>query len=440
MGSKRRKKRARIYLLLGVAVLLVLLGKMFFTGGKSIYTFAELSGFQVGEVQRLVIRAGEAEELFLTEDQEAIAEFFDILAPLTFKKEKERGSWPDRQYTAELSLDEGNFLRLGFAGEAVSLTFYEQGRKDREEKYSVSPDVTAQLEAYFNSAVLQDGKPAVITRREIEPALCVVINNYPESRPSSGLQKAAIVYEFLVEGGTTRYLAVFKEKFEENFEIGPIRSLRPYLAVQSLEHGGIVAHSGYSGRTKEMIRGLGLFEITDMGDNFWRDRTRKAPHNLYTSIDNLYRIAADKIKETEHTYHLGDEKKGDGDNDNDGDGEGTAISVNYSAHNKVSYTYDKEKNVYLRYINEKAHSDRETGKQYFADRVILQAVTHKNIPGPEGLVDIDLGGSGKGTLYEGGCKYNITWEKKGHSTNYYYASGDPVKPISGTTWIQIVRP
>jgi hypothetical protein len=432
----RSRKKKRIYLLLGVTVLLIIFVKVFLLGGKPVYTFAELSGLQTGEVQRLVIRACNGGEPFLTEDPEAVAEFLDILASVTFTKGRDKGLKLNRPYTVDLFGNKEDYLRLELAEKEAGVAFYKQDRKVREERYSIDYDITSRLEDYFNSVfVSQHEKSTSVTYREIEPALCVVINNYPEARPSSGLQQADIVYEFLVEGGTSRYLAVYKKKYEDNFEIGPIRSLRPYLAVQSLEHGGIIAHSGYSTRTREMIKGLGITEIADMGDNFWRDRSRKAPHNLYTCTDNLYRIAADRIKEEERTYRPGNEKKED-----EGDyEEGTTINIDYSVHNKVSYLYDEEKDVYLRYINEKPHTDRESGKQYYADRVIVRPAAHKDVLGPEGLVDIELGGSGEGALYEDGCKYSITWQKKGQETKYCYTNGDPVELIPGTTWIQIVR-
>jgi len=71
--------------------------------------------------------------------------------------------------------------------------------------------------------------------------------------------------------------------------------------------------------------------------------------------------------------------------------------------------------------------------------VIVRKARHTNVPGPEGLVDIDLAGSGEGFLYENGRKYVIRWEKKGSETGYYFSDGKPVDTVLGNTWIQIVR-
>ena len=55
----------------------------------------------------------------------------------------------------------------------------------------------------------------------------VMINNVSTARPlQSGLQDAFIIYEMIVEGGITRYLALFQDTNTER--IGSIRSARHY--------------------------------------------------------------------------------------------------------------------------------------------------------------------------------------------------------------------
>ena len=55
----------------------------------------------------------------------------------------------------------------------------------------------------------------------------VMINNLGAARPyHTGLQDAYLVYEIVVEGGITRYLALFKDKTNE--VVGNVRSARHY--------------------------------------------------------------------------------------------------------------------------------------------------------------------------------------------------------------------
>ena len=54
--------------------------------------------------------------------------------------------------------------------------------------------------------------------------MAVKIDNYPAGRPQSGLDKADIIFEEPVEGGITRFAAVFQ--CQESALIGPVRSAR----------------------------------------------------------------------------------------------------------------------------------------------------------------------------------------------------------------------
>ncbi len=54
------------------------------------------------------------------------------------------------------------------------------------------------------------------------PPLSAKIDNHPSARPQVGLDEADIVFEELVEGGLTRYVAVWHSSLPA--EIGPVRS------------------------------------------------------------------------------------------------------------------------------------------------------------------------------------------------------------------------
>jgi len=448
-------KNKKIMIITGSVLLIAFVVIMVINIGnkRAVKTFSELAGLQDAEgIFLLSIRDGTTGEDAVIEDMEQANEVFELIKGLTYTREKNQEQRTGWQYALDIyGEDEESFLRLLFAGFSVQFQQYELGTEGRYNAYpgvyyTVDRDINSELESIYTAALLtkrlaQEAADAeaeaeakrneTVKVKELYPAITVVFDNNYLARPHSGLQNADIVYEFFVEGVSTRYLAVFKTLHEENFTIGPIRSLRPYFAVQSLEYGGIVAHSGYSIRTAEMIRGLGIREIGDYG-HFWRDSSRRAPHNLYSNINNLYRAVGELPKTSEKEYRFKTEFTGSFE-------EADIIEVNYAALNRVRYEYNEEKDVYYRFINDEPHTDRETGKQYYADRVMTRDTTHKNVPGPEGLVDIYLDGSGKGLLYESGKKYDITWEKTGRETIFRFEGGETVEPVYGTTWIQVVR-
>ena len=72
--------------------------------------------------------------------------------------------------------------------------------------------------------------------------MAVMVNNYIDARPQSGLVYADLVYEVVAEGGITRFLAFYLSKAPE--KIGPVRSTREYYLVLVKELGdAMLMHS-----------------------------------------------------------------------------------------------------------------------------------------------------------------------------------------------------
>lgn len=122
------------------------------------------------------------------------------------------------------------------------------------------------------------------------PLYAVMIDNAFEARPQSGLNQAKLIFEAPVEGGYTRFMAIFdSEKGVE--EIGPVRSIRPYFIDWAKSLGATVAHIGGSPAAIEQLKSYPYPNIDGMstGCCFWRSKERFAPHNTYTSLDLLKR-------------------------------------------------------------------------------------------------------------------------------------------------------
>ena len=57
-----------------------------------------------------------------------------------------------------------------------------------------------------------------------QPVVSVKIENTPSARPQAGLDRADVVFEEIVEGGVTRFAALFHSDLPA--EVGPVRSAR----------------------------------------------------------------------------------------------------------------------------------------------------------------------------------------------------------------------
>jgi hypothetical protein len=120
-----------------------------------------------------------------------------------------------------------------------------------------------------------------------EPALIVSIDNHPAARPASGLNSADLVVEAPVEGNTTRFAAYYLCQ-SVSFRVGPVRSLRDYHKELWLDTHAFVIGFGAGREVRQRFRDAGMPFVDGNTENlpwFERRATRRAPHNVYLSLD-----------------------------------------------------------------------------------------------------------------------------------------------------------
>jgi hypothetical protein len=129
--------------------------------------------------------------------------------------------------------------------------------------------------------------PSLLDRRVV----AIKIDNHPDARPQSGIEQADAVYELLVEGGLTRFIAMFQESDTEY--LGPVRSGRPTDPTLVKFLGAPLQISGAQPWVVNIILNDGVNLLGDNGNTTFRIHTRSAPHNLYGST-LLMRDEADR--------------------------------------------------------------------------------------------------------------------------------------------------
>ena len=271
----------------------------------------------------------------------------------------------------------------------------------------------------------------------------IMINNVSTARPlQSGLQDAFIIYEIIVEGGITRYLALFQDTNTER--IGSIRSARHYYLDYALENDAIYVHHGNSPQAKSDFSALNIDRIeVNTSTTGWRDKSLNvsSEHTLFTSTEKLAKGL--KNKRTERNKELllnysADEIKL---NEMDGSVSATSVSIPYSNNTTSSYKYNAEEKVYYRFVNNKEHTDYVTKKQYTFKNIITYKVKNYTLndaekKGRQGLESI---GSGTGYYISNGYAVKINWKKdcRECQTIYTYTNGEEIKVNDGNTFIQI---
>ncbi|OAB44638.1 DUF3048 domain-containing protein [Paenibacillus antarcticus] len=267
--------------------------------------------------------------------------------------------------------------------------------------------------------------------------LAVMVNNAPAARPQSGLSKADMVYEVLAEGGITRLVAIF-QSHSEAVTIGPIRSIRPYLIELGGLYQGLLVHAGGSPEAYSIIQKQkkeDLDEIGKAGAYFWRDKSRKAPHNLYSDTDKLHE-GANKLKYEQEvaipTYPFHTE------NEIIAGEHASKVDITFLLKNYVvSYDYDDSKQVYKRSINNMPHVDLTNNMQLEAANVIVMGADHKVLDDVGRLsVDINLGG--EALIFQQGKLVKGNWIHSKDDVIRFVKDDKEIPLVPGTTYINIV--
>lgn len=236
------------------------------------------------------------------------------------------------------------------------------------------------------------------------PFMCIVENSR-EARPQSGLSEADIVYETMAEGGIPRFLAVFYENSPE--VIGPVRSVRQYFLDISKEHDLPFAHCGGSAQALAIISSddsLNSINEIANGSAFWRDNTRKAPHNLYTSAKNI----RDFISQKGYSYSKDNNLKFIDNALLSSSNYISELNLNLSNYYNTSYKYVD--GFYEKYMDKELSTDKNTGKPLKFKNIVIQ-LTDMSLQADNTHLDIDLVGSGEGYLLSNGRMEKIHWEK-----------------------------
>src|SRR6266566_7496793 len=83
-----------------------------------------------------------------------------------------------------------------------------------------------------------------ITPSSRSAQMLVKVENLPAARPQSGLQDAAIVYEYVTEGGIGRFSVIYTSP--PKGRVGPIRSARLVTISLAKIYGAALVYSGGS--------------------------------------------------------------------------------------------------------------------------------------------------------------------------------------------------
>ncbi|MGI8775275.1 MAG: DUF3048 domain-containing protein [Actinomycetota bacterium] len=268
------------------------------------------------------------------------------------------------------------------------------------------------------------------------PAVALKIENSPQARPQSGLESADLVYEEVVEGGITRFMAIFH--CGSVAQAGPVRSARfddPKIAKPFTT---LLAYSGGNAIVEAELAERGLVTVDEdtPGEALYRVPEGVFElHNLFADIPRLRRLAQRADVDAPPSLKFGDLQQGAR--------RARSVSLNFLATNTIEYRWSG--NAWQRF-EASAPFMTAGGEQLEVTNLIVQEVTVNDSttirdvagnPSP----DIDLYSSGKALLFRDGKVVRGRWktDDKGEATTFTTRkTGEDFVLAPGNTWIELV--
>jgi hypothetical protein len=281
-----------------------------------------------------------------------------------------------------------------------------------------------------------NGLPATDSLLLDRRAIAVKIDNHPNARPQSGIDQADAMIETIVEGGITRFIALFHD--DDADYIGPIRSLRPTDSAVVAPIEAPIAISGGQAWIQQLAaqRGVRLIGETQ---GYFRVGARPAPHNLYSDTNAIRRTADGRGWPDDRPpglFEIGewwipDERA-------------TEIRLDWSSGNIIRWVWEEEDGVYTRWMGQTPHTwvhrDQTVG-QVSADVLIVIAGTQHLVspPGGDGstVPGIETRGSGRAWVFALGRVWEGTWSREGYRDPFrlFELDGSPAVVPPGIPWI-----
>ena len=305
-------------------------------------------------------------------------------------------------------------------------------------------------------------------RRGDDRIVGVMVNNICASekqnaRPQRGLGSADLLIESKVEGGITRFCAVY-HKAADIPEVGPIRSGRDQFLQLLMPWQGIYYHDGESIFCTQFVSVYKYSDLNIGGKNYFntpvhpfiahrdsRGRNVAYEHTEFTSGKEIAQAAADAGISTSYPYEgtifrFADYRSGEV-NRLSGSPTATSINIVHSDSYKTSFTYNNlSKNYKMRMYSHLAKKfedtvDELTGKQLTFDNVVVCFASIAAYAGDSHDVqEVNYVAGGQAYLFTYGGVQTGRWEKP-HPTQplkLYADNGEEMKLNRGKTYFALV--
>lgn len=262
------------------------------------------------------------------------------------------------------------------------------------------------------------------------PVLAVKIDNIVQARPQTGLTAADIVYVLPVEGGLSRFLAVFSSHLPQ--VVGPVRSARED-DLELLRQFGRPAFA-YSGAAPHLLPFVHRARVVDLyagvAGGYYRSPDRVAPQNLYAHPAQLLAEAHGASTAHDIGFRFGPTPSGGS--------PATSRSAKYSAAS-FTFTWSAAASRWLVRMDGSPARSTDDG-QLSAATVVIQYTTVRTsrfLEYGQRPPYADSTGSGTGVVLRDGRAWDIRWSRPtaDGDTSFTTPAGLPMTFARGPVWV-----
>ena len=275
----------------------------------------------------------------------------------------------------------------------------------------------------------------------------VMVNNISACRPQRGLSQADILFESKVEGGITRFMALFQDYTKLEGDLGPVRSGRDQFLRLAIPFDAFYMHIGRSGITQTYIDQNEYWDRDVDGNSYnfiYRDTNRlnsgfALEHTAFTTAELLQEVFDKYEYNTERNYGEGatcfdfvDYAENGGEREIVGE-DATAVRITHSYSYRTNFDYNEATGEYLMSQWHGGRGvwhdtvDENNGEQLSFENVLVLWADITTYPYPGG--NLDANGNDKGDPnYQ---KLDLDYGSLG----YYFANGkvEPIRWFKGAT-------
>ena len=270
------------------------------------------------------------------------------------------------------------------------------------------------------------------------PAIAVKIENSPAAYPLSGLDDAEVVYEELVEGGLTRFMALYH--CNDTSKAGPVRSARVVDPPIMSPFTRILAAAGGNAIVRKALDKANIITVDENTPGGALRRISRpgitSEHTLYGNTEKIRKVGSKKFSDPPAAglFKFGELPEGGR----------TAKSVTLYFSQADPIVYSWKGGQWER--TQHGEPFEVEGGRIAVDNVIIEL--HKvdyskklfDVAGNPSIEIADPVGTGEALVFRDGQVFEVTWSRKAETDRVVYetADGEEIALAEGTTWVALL--